>query len=193
MCVCLYASAALCYLWQFWQRDRGLMLSGSETSNKTSSAASFKCRPVFQLTLFSWQHQTVCVLSAAVMSKQIPLDRTHNTKKKITLKNCYSSSTLPTKPQPHPPNSSSISSSYSCHFSDGLWHTCPSHPPACRSTQASGTWWCGLFLFFSDWLLLELKLCLEIQHACKTELMVEPKHKWTEALKSIAHNQGSIS
>lgn len=76
--MCLYASAALCYLWQFWPRDRGTMLSGSETSNKTSSAASLTCRPVFQLTLFSWQHQTVCVLSAKVMSKQIPLDRKHN-------------------------------------------------------------------------------------------------------------------
>lgn len=75
--VCLYlpASASLFYLCQFRRRDRGIMLSASRRdATRHPRQLLSNAGPVFQLTLFSWQHQTVYVLSAKVMSKQTPLD-----------------------------------------------------------------------------------------------------------------------
>lgn len=81
--VCLYlpASAALFYLCQFRRRDRGIMLSASrrDATRHPRQLLSNK-GPLFQLTLFSWQHQTVYVLSAEVMSKQTPSDGKPNKK-----------------------------------------------------------------------------------------------------------------
>lgn len=85
--VCLYLpeSAALFYLRQFRRRDRDIMLSASRRdATRHPRQLLSNAGPVFQLTLFSWQHQTVSVLSAEVMSKQTPSDGKRN-KKKIQL------------------------------------------------------------------------------------------------------------
>lgn len=81
--VCLYlpASAALFYLCQFRRRDRGIMLSASRRdATRHPRQLLSNAGPLFQLTLFSWQHQTVYVLSAEVMSKQTPSDGKPNKK-----------------------------------------------------------------------------------------------------------------
>lgn len=83
ICVCVVCNyCSLCYLCQFQHWDRVTMLSESQRHVKTSVCA-FICRAC--LSLLSWQHQTVSVLSGNLGSKQIICLKCIKKKKNTTL------------------------------------------------------------------------------------------------------------
>lgn len=189
--VCLYlpASASLFYLCQFRRRDRGIMLSASRRdATRHPRQLLSNAGPVFQLTLFSWQHQTVYVLSAKVMSKQTPLDGKCNKENYNFAKNWWK---VKAAKAPVP---TLLNSSLS-----NVWKLQQTHTDFfCQTVDMAST-----FLVQKVWIYIVPTLfrpgfsvltdragycgtkvfCLEIQHACKIER--RSKHKWTEAWNEI--------